>query len=76
VCVRVLKSKVGLVVGINRSVSEALPSSVIKSSQNRVITKPPTERKLPEEHTHTHTLSLFFSHSYTGTLISAMTLFR
>jgi len=70
VCVRVLKSKVGLVVGINRSVSEALPSSVIKSSQNRVITKPPTERKLPEEHTHTHThthtLFLTLIHRYTN----------
>lgn len=52
-CQRVWSRKVGLVVGINRSVSEGFTLVADQiPSQNRVIPKPPTERR-PEGHSHT-----------------------
>lgn len=51
-CERGWSSKVGLVVGINRSVSEGFTLVTDEiSSQNRVIPKPPTERR-PQGHSH------------------------
>lgn len=58
-CQRVWSRKVGLVVGINRSVSEGFTLVADQiPSQNRVIPKPPTERR-PEGHSHTHRYTKF-----------------